>query len=151
MKRFISVFLCAALALFLFAINVSASEREDILLSREIEVLENGDMFVREVYRDAVQSFSGISGHATSTYRTASGKDMWSIRVNGTFTYTYGVCSSATAASVVVIIHDSSCSLINKEARTSNNTATTAAVVKHDLVYTPGLISLSCDIYGNLY
>lgn len=151
MKRFFSILLCTILALSLFTVSVSAQGQEDILLSREIEVLENGDSLVREVYLNAVQPLSGVSGHTSVTYRTASGKKMWGLFVYGSFTYTYGVSCSATSASAVVTLYDSGCKEVSKNAYTHGNTATATCSVQYGGVVTNGYADLSCDIYGNLY
>lgn len=150
MRKIFSIVLCVALLLSLFTFNVFAQDQEDILLSSETEILETGGYAIKEVYLNYIQPLTGISGYATKTYYTGSGKAMWSIRVNGTFTYTYGVSSSATAAEAVVTIHDSSCTLLSKTASKKNNVATATAMVQHSHVVTPGTISLTCDIYGKL-
>ncbi len=150
MKRFIS----ALLAIFLFiscTISISAKEPQDILVSRTVEVLENGDTIVTELYENAIQPRTGKSGHKTSTYQNAAGSNIWAITVNGTFSYTYGVSSTATGATATVHIYSDTAHFVSKNAYTSGNTATATGTVTYNSVTTTRSVSISCDIYGNLY
>lgn len=151
MKKIVAVLLCVVLIFSVMSLSVSAYEPEDILVSREVEILDNGDMIVTEKYLDAVQPYTGTSGHATRTYTNALGKDMWALRVYGTFTYTYGVSAQATSAEAVVALYDSGCSLVSKNAYTHSNTATATCSVQYGGAVTNAHVDLSCDIYGNLY
>lgn len=151
MKKIVAVLLCAVLVFSTMSFSASAYEPEDILVSRDVEILDNGDMIVTEKYLDAVQPFTGTSGSATSTYSTASGKAMWALRVYGKFTYTYGVSSSATAAAAEIIIYDSGCKEVSKNAYTHGNTATATGSAQYGGAVTNWHVDLSCDIYGNLY
>ena len=151
MKKLISIFLCVVLAFSILSVSVSAQESGDILLSQEVQILENGDMVTTEIYLNTAQPLTGISAHKDSTYSTASGKKMWALRVYGTFTYTYGVSSSATAAAAEIIIYDSGCKEVSKNAYTHGNTATATGSAQYGGAVTNWHVDLSCDIYGNLY
>lgn len=151
MKKFVSVTLTLLLAISLFGINVLAVETEDILISRSVEVMENGDYIVTELYLDAVQPYAGTSGHRTATWVNALGTNIWTITVNGTFTYTYGVSSKATSSSAVVEIFNNNATFVSKNAYTSDNTATATATVRYSASNSSLDISVSCDKYGNLY
>lgn len=151
MKKIIAILLCVLLISSVMPMSVSAYEPEAILVSREIEVLDNGDTITTEIYLNAVQPYTGTSGHATRTYTTASGKDMWALRVYGTFTYTYGVSVEATSAEAVVALYDSGCSLVSKNAYTHSNAATATCSVKYGGAVTNASVTLYCDAYGNLY
>lgn len=150
MKKVVSVFLCVLLVFSVLSVSVSAQEPGDILLSREVEVLENGEKVITEVYLNAVQPRTGISGHAIRTYVNASGKDMWAIIVNGTFDFTFGVSSKATSAEAIVELYDNGCTFISKNAYTHGNTATATCSVQYGHSVTNGSVDLSCSIYGNL-
>ena len=150
MKKVVSVFLCALMLFCVLSVNVSAQEPGDVLLSREVEILGNGDKIITEVYLNAVQPMTGISGYKKSIYETASGKDMWAVIVNGTFNFTFGVSSEATSAEAIVELYDNGCTFISKNAYTHGNTATATASVQYGHSVTNGSVSLSCSIYGNL-
>ena len=150
MKKVVSIFLCVVLVFSVLSVGASAQEPEDILLSREVEVLENGDTITTEVYLNAIQPRTGISGNAKKTYTSALGKDMWAIIVNGTFDFTFGVSSKATSAEAIVAIYDSGCKFVSKNAFTHDNTATATGTVQYGGAVTNGYVDLSCSIYGNL-
>lgn len=150
MKKVVSVFLCVLLLFSVLSVSASAQEPEDILVSRKVEVLENGDQIITEIYLNAVQPMTGISGHATRTYKDAFGTAMWAVVVNGTFNYTYGVSCEATYAGVVVPIYDSGCSVVSKNAYTHSNAATATCSVQYGHSVTNGSVTLYCDVYGNL-
>lgn len=150
MKKVIFCLLVVAFYINCFALPVSAQEPRDMLLSRTVEVLDNGDSIVTELYLDAVQPRTGTKGYKTSTYR-ANGVAVWDVTVNGAFTYNYGVSSTATGASATVVIHNSKAEFVSKNAYTSGNTATATATVAYNSVTTTRSVSVSCDKYGNLF
>lgn len=151
MKKFISVLLVFIFITSCCSLSVLAAEPRDILLSRTVETLDNGDSIIIELYENAMQSRTGASGHRTYTYRNSSGFDIWSVTVNGTFSYTYGVSSTATSSSAVVEIFSGNAHFVSKNAYTSGNTATATGTVTYNSVTTTRSVSVSCDKYGNLY
>ncbi len=151
MKKFITVLLVFIFITSCCSLSVLAAEPQDILLSRTVETLDSGDFIIIELYENAMQPRTGKSGHKTATYRNSSGLAIWSVTVNGTFSYTYGVSSTATGASAVVEIFNSNASFVDKNAYTSGNTATATGTVTYNSVTTTRSVSISCDIYGNLY
>ncbi len=151
MKKLLSILLIATLIVGCCSLSASAQEPQDILLSRTVEILDNGDSVVVELYKNAIQPRTGTSGHRTYTYYNSSGAQIWSVTVNGTFSYTYGVSSTATGASAVVNIYDSRASFQSKNAWTSGNTAWASGTVKYNGVQATRNAKISCDIYGNLY
>ena len=150
MKRLVSVLLSVILVVGVLSVSASARGPEDILLSREVEVLENGDTITTEIYLNAVQPMSGTYGYKKSIYSTASGKDMWAVIVNGTFTYTYGVSSQATSAEAIVELYDNGCKFISKNAYTHSNAATATCSVQYGGAVSNASVTLYCDIYGKL-
>lgn len=150
MKKFISVVL-ASLLFISCTVFVSAKEPQDILVSRTVEVLENGDTIVTELYENAIQPRTGKSGHKDYTYRNSSGTAIWGVTVDGTFTYNYGVSSTATSATATVKIYSSNADFVSKNAYTSGNTATATGTVSYNASVMTRSVSVSCDKYGNLY
>lgn len=151
MKKFLSIVLVIVFSVSCCSMSVSAAKNEDILLSRSVDVLANGDSITIELYKNAIQPRTGATGHRTFTYRNSSGTTIWDLTVNGTFSYNYGVSSTATNSSAVVNIYSNKADFISKNAYTSGNTATATATVAYDTVSTTRSVSVSCDKYGNLY
>lgn len=150
MKKVISLILCCVLFLSLSSILAFAAEPEDILIKRSVELLDNGDFIVSEVYECAIQPRSGKSGYASATYKNANGTAIWKVTVDGSFTYD-GTTSSATSATATVSIYNTNAKFVSKNAYTSGNTAIATGTVKYDLVQTTRSASVSCDKNGNLY
>ncbi len=150
MKKLIAVFL-AGLLLISCTVAASAKEPRDILISRTVEVLENGDSVVTELYENAIQPRTGKSGYKSYTHRNSGGTAIWKVTVTGTFTYNYGVSSTATGATATVNIYSGNAAFQSKNAWTSGNTAWASGTVVYDTVSTTRSVSISCDKYGNLY
>lgn len=150
MKKILTFLMTAVLLISALSICVSAKEPEDILLSRTLETLENGDVVITELYENAVQPRTGKTGYKVGSY-TSGEKTIWNVRVDGSFTYTYGVSSQATAAKATVKIYDSNASYVSRSAYTSGNTATATGTVTYLHSTTTRSVSISCDKYGNLY
>ncbi len=151
MKKFTAIFSICLVLLSIFSITASAQTNENILISRTVDVFENGDTFVTELYQPSIQPRTGATGYKTGTYYNASGAAIWSVTVNGSFTYSYGVSSCADSASATVKIYNNNATFLSKNAYTSGNTATATASVRYAAYTTNKSISVSCDIYGNLY
>ncbi len=151
MKKILCVLMSCVMLLSLCSVTAMASEPEDVLVSRSVETLENGDQVVTELYEDAIQPYAGIKGHKTKTYYNSQGTAIWSVTVNGLFTYVYAVRSEATYAEAVVTLMNDRADFISKDAYVSGNTATAVGTIAYDLVSTTMKVSVSCDIYGNLH
>jgi len=151
MKKVISILFVAMFIAGCCSLSVLAVEPQDILLSRTVETLDNGDSIIVELYENAMQPRTGKSGFRTYTYRNAAGSDIWAVTVNGTFSYTYGVSSTATSASATVEIFNRNASFVSKNAYTSGNTATATGTVFYNASVMTRSVSVSCDKYGNLY
>ena len=100
------------------------------------------------------RSSSTKSAKRTYTYKTSSGKILWTITVTGTFTYN-GSSSSCTKASVSTTCPSITFKLASKSATKHNSTATATASFKqyNDSVYLRTItrsVSISCDKSGKL-
>lgn len=141
-----------AIAIFVssFAVYASAKEPKDLLISRSIEYLDNGDYVVTEVYKPIAQPLSGTSGYKSSTYTASSGTRVFVVTVYGTFNYN-GSTSSATSASASVDIYNANASFVSKNAYTSGASAYATGTVKYGGINISRTVSLTCDKNGNLY
>lgn len=151
MKKLTAIFFACLMFMAIFSVNAGAQTTEDILISRTVDVLENGDTFVTELYQPAFQPRTGATGYKTGTYYNASGSAIWAVTVTGHFTYNYGVSSRADSASATVKIYNNNATFVSKNAYTSGNTATATASVRYAAYTTSKSTSVSCDAYGNLY
>lgn len=149
MKKILSLLLVAVLLVSSLSIMAFAKGTEDTLLSRTVEVLDNGDTVITELYENAMQPRTGKKGHKVGTY-TSGGKEIWSVRVDGTFEYTYGVSSKATNATATVTIYEPNAAFVRKNSYVTTNKAIATAEVSYHGVSATRTVSISCDIYGNL-
>ena len=138
--------------LFIFASTfpVKASEIQSINSTNIIEIFDDGSYIVATLSR----SSSTKSAKRTYTYKTSSGKILWTITVTGTFTYN-GSSSSCTKASVSTTCPSITFKLASKSATKHNSTATATASFKqyNDSVYLRTItrsVSISCDKSGKL-
>lgn len=149
MKKILSLILVLALFVSVLSLGVSAQEPKDILISRTEETLDNGDVVIIELYENAMQPRTGKNGYKVYTY-TSGGKTIWTLTVDGSFTYTYGVSSEATGAKATVRLYDSNAKYVSRNAYTSGNTATATGTVAYNGISVTRSVSISCDRYGNL-
>ena len=75
---------------------------------------------------------------------------IFAVTVHGSFTYSYGVSSSATSASCTVTTYSTSASFNSKDAWTSGKSAYGYGSVSYKGTNTGRTVSISCDSYGNL-
>ena len=112
MKNIITII--TTLAIILTApVNVSAQMVNNTNFNSQIIYLENGDYLETKIQSEQTKlplseislftrSTKQITKTKTSTYKSASGKSMWSVSITGTFTYNG---SSAKCVSNVVAVH----------------------------------------------
>lgn len=156
MKRVVLLILTVVLIVSLFSVSVAASEEKSDVGYSSIEYLDNGDYIVTELTINQSKDYLPVSlmatrsGTKTKNYYNSSGTKIWSLTVSGTFSYTYGVSSTATSANATVNLFSSDASFVSKSAYTSGNTATATGTVAYYLVNKTMTVSVSCDKYGNL-
>lgn len=149
MKKAISLLLSCVVLISIFSIGVSAAG--DTLLESSVEILENGDKIVTELYKPVIQPRTGVKGYKTATYYSAASVAIWAVTVNGSFSYNKGVSSKATDSTATVKVYSSNASFSSKNASTSGKTATASAVVYYNTYKTSKSVSVSCDNYGKIY
>ena len=156
MRKFISALLCVIVCISICSFSASAEEVKNQLVSRSVEMLQDGDYIVKELYQteQAILPMTEgreISGRQTSTYYSSNGTAMWALSVEGTFIYINGVSSRAISAYASVEIFANNAKLVSKNATYSGNTTTATATVSYFGSSKTGSVSISCDIHGNLY
>lgn len=159
MKRVLCMFLTAILLVGSLVSVVSASEAPTVTKYSSIEYLENGDYIITELVVDSSDSPFRVKGQETratkqgtktATYYNSAGTKIWSVTVDGTFSYTYGVSATATGSTATVNIFVNGATFRNKNAYTTGNTAIASGTVAYNGVSTTKSVSITCDKYGNL-
>ncbi|MCI5620492.1 MAG: hypothetical protein MR355_02835 [Lachnospiraceae bacterium] len=147
-------FMCVFNLIFsLSSISADAAENTDTLTS--YEHLPDGSFIVTCTSIDSTARSSGtITAHRTKYYKDASGNNLWSVTVTGTFTYN-GSSSQCTNSSVNAQSYNSDWKIYSTNASRSGNTATATGTAqtyyKNTVINTYSLsVSLTCDKNGNL-
>lgn len=153
MKKLILV-LTLVMTIFLPINNISALEKNNEFAPYEYDTY--GNYYETVITYDSIfaRASHTVSGHKTLAYKTSAGKTLWSLTVNGSFTYN-GSTSSCTSASVSTSIIDPTWKITNKSSSKSGNTAKATATA---ICYLNGnpinsatrTISLKCSATGKL-
>lgn len=153
MKRFFSFAICILLVCSLFAVPVAAAEysgAEGTIVSQAVTNFADGSYFVETLYRSGIQLYSNtVSGGKTSTYYTSSGQAVYTIYLNGTFTYD-GSSATATDAEASLGTHIESAIPNDVTAYTSGASAYATGSVTYLGVTVSRTVKLTCDKDGNL-
>ncbi|MBE6734986.1 MAG: hypothetical protein E7563_06580 [Ruminococcaceae bacterium] len=146
MKRLFTISLIITLILCsVFCIPANAAEVAKT--ETTIEYLENGDYIETTItYFETNTRAATKSGSKTSNYKNSDGETMWSVTVNGTFTYN-GTTSSCTSVSRSASASGSGWSIKSSSCTKSGNCASATATAS----YKKGLISYDKSATVNLY
>ncbi len=133
--------------------NVLAMEEDKVVT---VEYLKDGTIVETIIEESTIVLYStqSKSGTKTKNHKNASGKILYTIKVNGTFTYN-GNTSTCTAASATATSSMSDWKVISKSASKSGNKAIAKATMKqyYDgsvIQTTYPSVTLSCDKNGKL-
>ena len=99
MKKILSLLLCCSLLFAVATLPASAKAVPETPETRTVEYLPDGSYFVTELTRENSLLRSSQGGSKTSTYYNSNDVAIFAVTVHGSFTYSYGVSSSATSAS----------------------------------------------------
>lgn len=133
-----------------FCFSISATT----LTETSIEMLDNGDYIETIItYYDTNTRAATKSGSKTSNYKNSDGDTLWSVTVNGTFTYN-GTTSSCTSVSRSASAYADGWSIKSSSCSKSGNCATaTATATQRILIATKDYtmtVNLYCSPYGIL-
>lgn len=155
-KKLLSLFLCLFIVASVFVSPVSAaSPVSSEIISREVTYYPDGTYLVTEITQSAStvsarSSTQYTSGSKTTSMYSNSGEKLFSLTVNGSFTYN-GKTSEAISARYSYSISHSAWTFNNGNATCSGRTAQATATFRSTLVVPKTLtVSLSCDIDGVL-
>ena len=156
MKRFYCLILCLILSV---SFNVTTLAADSTESSTIIEVLDDGSYIETTIETDtSINLFAATStktGRKTIAHKEKSGRILWSVTVNGKFSYN-GTSAKCTSSTISTSCPISSWKLSNKSASRSGATATASAVARR---YKNGSVaetlkrsvSLTCSNTGKLY
>lgn len=146
-----------------FAPCANAAENESfeelVLVSENVEYLEDGSSIITTVYEEVVTTRSNLytkTGTKERVYTDADGNIVWSLTVHGEFRVIEGASVTCTSASCSSTIYNDNWSCTRKSASPSGNQAVANGVFEKTLlgivISTENVnVTLSCDPYGNLY
>ena len=158
MKKIVSVLLCISL---LVSITLS-TEASPALAEETIQYLDDGSYFETIIIVESSNNAPSLrsttstcSGSKTITYKSNSGTSLWSVTVNGSFSYVKGKSSKCTRSSVTTKVYSSSWKLSNKTSSKISNKAKAAATGTQYKGLTPigsirKNVTLTCSINGKL-
>lgn len=163
-KKLLSLFFSFILIAFAIqpiqAKDISSASRSDkVIVSEEIQYLENGMTLSIIITEDNSVSPRIISytrsGSKTYLFKDSDGNEIWHFTVTGVFTVTTGVGATCTSASYSTSISDDAWELDSASAYESGNQAVgTATFIKKILFITIDSIdcdvTLTCDANGSL-
>lgn len=154
-NRLITLTMTVVLCLSLFLPSVFAAEStitNTVISSTRIE-LDNGDYIIEEIGENEdtqiLRASSSKSGYKKSTYYNSSDVAIFSVQVNGSFTYN-GTTAKATSSSATVYIHNESATYVSKSTNYSSNFATATGKVKYLGITIPKTVTLYCSAAGVL-
>ena len=160
MKRFLSLLLSVIMILSIGVVTVSAVDTTAPESNTSIEYFEDGSYLVTTLAVDETAS-SGAratktkSGYKNNKYYSSDNRLLWTVTINGTFTYTgsKATCTSATTSSVV---YDNDWKVTSATASKSSNKAIGNFTVKRYMLGIPTAtkevtdLTLTCSKTGVL-
>lgn len=116
-----------------------------------IEKLENGDYIETIItYYETDDKAATKSGSKTRNYKNSDGVTLWSVTVNGTFTYN-GTTSSCTKSTHSTSVSASNWSIKSSSSSKSGNCATATATATHKQILTSKDYTISVNLYCSPY
>lgn len=154
MKKFtiisliITLLICSVLCFPVGAVEVANNTETTITY------LENGDYIETTITCYETNSRAATkSGSKTSNYKNSDGETLWSVTVNGTFTYN-GTTSSCTSVSRSASSSNSSWTIKSTSCTKSGNCASATAIATYKTFLTSYdktvTVNLYCSPYGIL-
>lgn len=155
MRRFFVALVCLTLICSILTLPATANELPkvgesgQVIISQTVEYLEDGSYFVETVYKSSVQPYSNTTSGSKTAQYYVSGTLIFTVQVNGTFTYD-GSTAEATSATGSVKAYVSGVTLESKDAYTSGASAYATASVSYGGTTLSKTVKLTCDKDGNL-
>ncbi|MDO5154285.1 MAG: hypothetical protein Q4D50_13150 [Eubacteriales bacterium] len=155
MRRFLVALVCLTLICSILTLPATAAEfsemHEDgqVVVGRTVEYLENGYYIIETIYKPIVQLYNNTTSGTKIAQCYSSGTLIFTVQVNGTFTYD-GSTAEATSATGSVKAYVSGVTLESKDAYTSGASAYATASVSYGGTTLSKTVKLTCDKDGNL-
>ena len=151
MKKLITILLAIILiCCSAFSFPASATEVTE-KTQTTIQYLDNGDYIETTITCYETNSRAATkSGSKTSNYKNSDGEIMWSVTVNGTFTYN-GTTSSCTSVSRSTTAPGESWSIKSSSCSKSGNCASATATATHKAFLVSKDYTLTVNLYCSPY
>lgn len=150
MKRMFAVALIFTL-IICFAFCTSASAVQATKTETTIEYLDNGDYIETIItYYETNSRAATKSGSKTSNYKDGNGDTMWSVTVNGTFTYN-GTTSSCTSVSRSTTAPGTNWSIKSSSCTKSGYCASATATATYKTLLTSKDYTMTVNLYCSPY
>jgi len=116
-----------------------------------VEKLDNGDYIETIItYYETNDRAATRSGSKTNNYKNGDGETLWSITVNGTFTYN-GTTSSCTSVSRSASAYADNWSIKSSSCSRSGNCASASAVATYKTLLISRDYTMTVDLYCSPY
>lgn len=157
MKRLTSIVLVLIMLLSIGCIAVSAKD-EGVVTTSSTTYFDDGSYLVTTVTsantNSSARATKTKSGSKTDDYYSSSDRLLWSVTINGTYTYT-GSKATCTKATTSTVVYDSDWKVTSATASKSGNKATGNFTVKRYFLGVPTatkerVVTLTCSATGVL-
>lgn len=148
MKKFLALtLLLTLLCCTFFCFPASATETTKVT----VEKLDNGDYIETIItYYETDDRAATRSGSKTNNYKNGDGEIMWSVTVNGTFTYN-GTTSSCTSVSRSTSAPGANWTIKSSSCSKSGNCATATATATYRYLLFSDDYSMTINLYCSPY
>lgn len=154
--------LCVTFPLSVSALTAPSSISQtdsDILVSEEIQYLEDGSYITTQIYESNSAATRASTytkdGKKSITYSTDTGVQLWKYTVAGQFTVNPGVSATCTKAAGTPTIYESSWSVVSNNVSRSGNKAKGVITMQQKLLGVvvqkeTETVTLTCSVNGVL-
>lgn len=149
MKRTFTLLICILLLASAIALPVAAASEDQIVISQTVEDLGNGCFYIETITVPSIQPYSNTKVGAKTAVYVVSEQSIYSVTVNGTFSYD-GNSATATDASGTIVTYVEGVSIEDKDAYTGGASAFASATVKYQGVWLTKTVKLTCSKDGKL-
>ncbi len=153
MKRFLSLLACILLVSGALMIPAAAAggeaQNDQIMVHQTVEYVGDDCYYVETIYVPRAQLYSNTKAGTKTAAYIASGTTIFSVSVDGVFTYD-GTTSSATSSHCTVATYVEGATITNHYAYLSGASACGFGSVSYIGVTLQKTVTLTCDKDGNL-
>lgn len=160
MRKSLSIILTTIILMSIFAMNVTANNTNQIIISQTTEYLEDGSSITTVITKQTsnimpLSTNYNLTGSKTKTVKNADGEVLFKFKITATFAIKEGVSASCTTVSCSASDLASGWSLDSSSTSKTGNTAKATGVFKHKVLFVTNVTkevvnTLSCSSSGVL-